>query len=69
MTLARNIAFWPRVMTVGDEPRRLWPPLGAQRRALDGAGSAATHPAVQRIERVEEPRCAGCAAGGRVTRR
>ena len=53
MTLARNIAFWPRVMTVvmnRDAYGRL---SAAQRRALVGAGSAATGPAVQRIERVE----------------
>jgi TRAP-type C4-dicarboxylate transport system substrate-binding protein len=51
--LARNIAFWPRVTTVvmnRDAYGRL---SAAQRRALAGAGSAATGPAVQRIERVE----------------
>jgi TRAP-type C4-dicarboxylate transport system substrate-binding protein len=53
MTLASNMTFWPRVMTVvmnRDAYGRLSP---AQRRVLVGAGSASTGPAVQRIARVE----------------
>jgi TRAP-type C4-dicarboxylate transport system substrate-binding protein len=52
-SLARNMTLWPRVMTVvmnRDAYGRL---PAAQRRALVGAASAATGPAVQRIERVE----------------
>jgi TRAP-type C4-dicarboxylate transport system substrate-binding protein len=52
-SLARNIALWPRVMTVvmnREAYRRL---SASQRRALVGAGSAATGPAVQRIERAD----------------
>jgi TRAP-type C4-dicarboxylate transport system substrate-binding protein len=52
-SLARNITLWPRVMTVVMNREAYHRLSGSQRRALAGAGSAATVPAVQRIERAD----------------